>query len=187
MPQLATSMSVPLSCPLYLDLNSALHPKNNFKSCFEMPDNSKNMLDMGLLYENLVKRQPNMCTFNPSLLAESFNFYLNQSCRNGDKSTSPKSFSIESILGFPNSPPSKDVFCNQLTFHDFSPVMNGHYPTPEFANISESYRPLQGPVQQSSIVKGKQMKPLIYTALRCSLSLSLPSLPRAFPTCTRLF
>ena len=177
MPQLATSMSVPLSCPLYLDMNSGLHSETNFKSPFEMQDNSKNsMLDMSFLYENLMKNQSNMYHFNPSLLAESFNFYLNQSCRNGDKSASPKSFSIESILGFPSASPTKDVFCNQLSFSEF-PVKNGHYSVPEYVTSTDNYRPPVGHVHESCKVKGKQSCKLdcFFTGLSCATGTRLSS------------
>ncbi len=168
MPQLATAMhSVPLSCPLYLDVNNgAFKPEHNnvfTKAPFhEATDTSKNMLEMSFLYENFVKGQANMYQLNPNLLAESFNYYLNQNCRGNEKSVSPKSFSIESILGFPNSSPhsstsSKDVFCNQFTLADF-PASSGHcqVSATEFVTCADSYRqPLTGHVFESAKAKGK--------------------------------
>ena len=112
---------------------------------------------MNFLYENLVKGHSNMYQLNPNLLAESFNYYFSQSCRNDDKSVSPKSFSIESILGFPNSSSSsKNVFCNQLALSEYS-IKNGHYSVPEFVPNSTIYRPVTSQVLDSAKVKGKQL------------------------------
>lgn len=160
MPQLATAMSVPLSLgPLYLDLNNGLQSETNFKAPFQVSDSSKSIFEMNFLYENFVKGQANMYHLNPNMLAESFNYYLNQNCRGNEKSVSPKSFSIESILGFPNSSPnstsSRDVFCNQFTLADFPASTRHCQVAPEFAPSTDNYRSTNGHVNFESS-KGKQ-------------------------------
>ncbi|XP_017472326.1 PREDICTED: homeobox protein Hox-C5-like [Rhagoletis zephyria] len=196
MPQLATAMhSVPLSCPLYLDVNNgAFKPEHNnvfTKAPFhEATDTSKNMLEMSFLYENFVKGQANMYQLNPNLLAESFNYYLNQNCRRNEKSVSPKSFSIESILGFPNSSPhsstsSKDVFCNQFTLADF-PASSGHcqVSATEFVTCADSYRqPLTGHVFESA--KAKEQMTNIDIGSGMATEKTLSSLKHGYPGLNR--
>lgn len=179
MPQLANSpMSIPISCPLYLDMSVTHHPE---ATNYSEHRNSRNMFDINYLYENLMKNQANMYQFNPNLFAESFNYYLNQNYRNGEKGVSPKSFSIESILGFSNSSSSSSSSSSSTSSKDL--YSNQSIDFPESYRIKNqtvigeegNYRTVSAQVIGSSKTKGESLELNVFLCVcvfHCYLSFS---------------